>query len=203
VLVRRSILVATVASAFGVACRGKPAKVAGGSAPVPAVVTPGADWRTYRNDQLGFQLRYPSNWAETTATRGPERMPFIAFIPPASDTGTGKAGVTVTLTSTERALKACAAPGSRERSINGVKFLEADFAGGAPHTTYFQHSFHTLREGACYEIALYAIGGPALAGTEFLRSFPVTSEAVLGTFQFVPKLPADAGEASADGGPKP
>ncbi|MFA6476170.1 MAG: hypothetical protein WCV68_02005 [Candidatus Paceibacterota bacterium] len=39
----------------------------GGECPVVKVVTGAEDWKTYKNDQYGFEFKYPNNWFVSTS----------------------------------------------------------------------------------------------------------------------------------------
>jgi hypothetical protein len=158
-----------------------------------------ADWKTFQDERIGVAFRHPPTWTTTTTVRGPDRLPFALLDAPPTEFGGAKAGVTFVATSSERGLRACSVSKEPSKKIGGVDFFGAEFSSKAANGALFQRSMHALREGYCYEIAMYAAnlntnGHPTL-NDESIRRFNATSEAILGTVQFIPRVAAgsDAG----------
>jgi hypothetical protein len=177
------------------------------------LVTDRSDWKVYRDDTYGFEIRYPQDFrVENRISPGVlrERVVSLTLQGDAYYRGSNlvEASVVIGVRQDQYALAGCLAEGHTdiasvggsnggqlpaERRIDGVTFRSAHGGEGAAGHHYEKLRYRAIYNNACYEITLFLHSTNILsyeAGTvaEFHRDGVLEKlEQVISTFRFLSK----------------
>jgi hypothetical protein len=128
-----------------------------------------SNWKVYRNEEYGFEIRYPTDFiAETDINLGIMRGGIIKFRLVNNKyyqaTNLEEASVVIGARKDKEDLENCLKPEAgrsrykellKEKVINGITFYKDFVEEGAAGQGYEKVSYRALYKDTCYEVALF------------------------------------------------